>query len=109
MGDGVEGNYSEAKELRRVLVDYADASLRVMETSFAVVPPTASSPIIQRGAEASPTEPGPQDDAHKLGRKRRHAKKAAIRKPEPQPAIKSTGSSKKMRLKTKGRRVVPPA
>lgn len=36
MGEGIEDNYNEAKKLRRVLVGDADASVRVMEASFAV-------------------------------------------------------------------------
>lgn len=87
LGDEVETNYNEAKKMRRVLVGYVDASLRVMEACFVSAPVSASSFVIRRGAEAGSTGPGFQADSLKPARKRkRRAENAATREPESLPA-----------------------
>lgn len=67
MAQTVEENYNEAK-MRRVLVGHADASLRVIEASYAMAPAAASSPVAQRGVKVGHTEPSPQKVPRKLRR-----------------------------------------
>lgn len=63
LGYDCDKNNNEAKKLRRILIGYAEASLQVMEASFAVVPAVASSPIARGDAKAGPAVPASQSSA----------------------------------------------
>lgn len=112
-GELVENNYNKVKKMRRVLVGYADTSLRVMKANFTVASVVASSSVAQRWAVAGPADPNPQADARKpAGRKRRHVEKATLGELSSQPVPKDQAEpfkgKKKMQPKKEMKKTLPP-